>query len=242
MFFNEVDLLKIRLSELTDHVDYFVIAEATETFQGNPKPLNFQQNKAQFSEYLHKIIYIPIDKHYGTNDPWKREAFQRNQILRGLKKCQREDLILLSDLDEIPFAHNIERIESMIDEKEIIFVNHLMFRFHLNRFDPAYTPWPGTVASRYATFRRYGPEKMRQNKHGKFSIEGGWHFSWLGGYDSYIEKLESYSHTEYNEEKFKTREYFEAEVRKYPLIPINRSYPKYVLQNLNELCQKGLIR
>jgi len=154
LFFNEFEVLKIRFAELYDHVDYFVIAEATETFQGSPKPLYFQEYRHLYSQYEDKIIYIPLEKHYETTNPWHRETYQRNLLLRGLKKCESTDLILLSDLDEIPKAGTITQIEQILETEDVVFVEHRVYRYHLNRFDPLVSPWLGTVASYYLTFRQ----------------------------------------------------------------------------------------
>lgn len=60
-FFNELDLLELRLNVLNDHVDYFVISEASVTHTGVPKPYYFEENKERFSKFLHKIIHLKIE-------------------------------------------------------------------------------------------------------------------------------------------------------------------------------------
>lgn len=101
-FFNELELLKMRLEELNDSVDYFVLVESVETQRGTPKPLYFKENKHLYEKYLHKIIHIVVDERHPEMSMWEREHFQRNCILRGLKKCDPSDVIIISDLDEIP--------------------------------------------------------------------------------------------------------------------------------------------
>src|SRR3989344_1858831 len=101
LFLNEFDVLDIRLHEMATVVDKFVIVECTETFRGNPKPLNFPDQASRFAEFTDKIIYVVIDEHFPTDNPWQREFFQRNQIMRGLKDCKDEDIIFVSDVDEI---------------------------------------------------------------------------------------------------------------------------------------------
>lgn len=104
-FFNEIELLKIRMNILNDVVDKFVIVEADKTLRGVPKAFNFEKIKAEFdNEYPDKIIYIKA-----TNCPvlenskdWAIEYFQRNSILGGVYNCKAEDLIMISDIDEIP--------------------------------------------------------------------------------------------------------------------------------------------
>src|SRR5579859_7699219 len=103
-FFNELDLLEIRLNVLNSVVDKFVLVEATLTHQGKPKPLYYNENKARYSGFHDKIIHVIVDKYpdYEGKSSWVLEHHQRNMIMQGLKECQPDDTILISDLDEIP--------------------------------------------------------------------------------------------------------------------------------------------
>ena len=105
-FFNEENILDLRLNILDEHVDFFVIVESTTDHQGNEKKLNFDINK--YKKFQKKIIYIVVEDtldaikkpHLGQNSLVERH--QRNSITRGLKNCSNEDLIIISDVDEIP--------------------------------------------------------------------------------------------------------------------------------------------
>lgn len=108
MFFNEIELLKMRLEELDDVVDNFVLVECAETQRGDPKPFYFQENRHLFEKYLGKIIHVMVEERHPELELWGRENFQRNCIARGLQHCQPSDLILISDLDEIPRASLIQ--------------------------------------------------------------------------------------------------------------------------------------
>ena len=99
-YLDEDMLLDIRLNILDKYVDYFVIIEGNKTWKNNSKNFNFDINK--FKNFKNKIIYIPIDDLPDGNDPYLRENFQRNCILRGIKKANDNDFIIISDLDEIP--------------------------------------------------------------------------------------------------------------------------------------------
>jgi beta-1,4-mannosyl-glycoprotein beta-1,4-N-acetylglucosaminyltransferase len=101
-FFNELELLKMRLYELNDVVDHFVLVEWVETHRGAPKPLYFMEHKDEFKPYLDKIIHIVIEERHPEMGVWERENFQRNCIARGLQNCSPSDIIIISDLDEIP--------------------------------------------------------------------------------------------------------------------------------------------
>jgi hypothetical protein len=101
-FFNELELLEVRLHELDGLVDKFVLVEATKTFPGHPKPLHFADNRERFSAFADKIIHVVVEDMPGGDGPrdhWVRDRFQRNAIGRGLLNCQPDDVIMVSDMD-----------------------------------------------------------------------------------------------------------------------------------------------
>ena len=100
-FFNELELLQIRLAELSSVVDVFVIAEAPWTFQGQAKPLFFGENRARFKPYLSRIQHIVSDAPPVVTDQWSRELHQRNSLKRGLLEASGDDFVVISDADEI---------------------------------------------------------------------------------------------------------------------------------------------
>ena len=128
MFLNELDLLEIRLGELYDFVDKFVLVETNYTHQGNKKPYYYDENKSRFSDFNDKIIHLKIDykSHlYKSDDtqnhylpPWVNDHNQRNMIMRGLEECNYSDWILMSDVDEIPHRHIIQWVYEGKDIKD----------------------------------------------------------------------------------------------------------------------------
>ena len=92
-YLDEDLLLDVRLNILNDYVDYFVIVEGNKTWQNNPKKLKFDLNK--FDKFKKKIIYVPVKDLPDGQDPYLRENFQRNCILRGLNNSNDNDLRLL---------------------------------------------------------------------------------------------------------------------------------------------------
>lgn len=109
-FFNELELLKIRLEELNDHVDYFVLVESIETQRGDLKLLYVQEKQHLLKKYLSKIKHIIVDERLNsdvidsTKLYWDRERFQKKIITAGLQQCDDLDIIMISDLNEIPRA------------------------------------------------------------------------------------------------------------------------------------------
>jgi beta-1,4-mannosyl-glycoprotein beta-1,4-N-acetylglucosaminyltransferase len=109
-FFNELDVLDIRFAELDPLVDHFVIVEATRTFTAKPKPLYFVENRARYERYAHKIIHVVVDDiPLDAPTHWAREAFQRDAIMRGLTSAKPDDVIVISDCDEIPKPALLQR-------------------------------------------------------------------------------------------------------------------------------------
>ena len=123
IFFNELELLELRLNELAGVVDKFVIVEANETHTHQPKPLHFQENRARFSAFHDKIIYVVVDDMPASPSAWVMERFQRNAIARGLKDCRPDDFVLVSDIDEIPRASVVKKLAQEIPFQNNFFSN-----------------------------------------------------------------------------------------------------------------------
>lgn len=123
-FYNEYDILELRLRTLYDVVDYFVICELDVTQSGDKKPYNFESHKEKYRQYLDKIIYLketdaPVLQHDKLeqenslimNGDWAIENYQRNCIMHALQKCRPEDIVIISDLDEIPNPDILKNIQ-----------------------------------------------------------------------------------------------------------------------------------
>jgi beta-1,4-mannosyl-glycoprotein beta-1,4-N-acetylglucosaminyltransferase len=104
MFYNELDILELRLEVLDKYVDRFVLVESEVTHVGGPKPLFFTENKERFAKWSHKIRHVVMTAEEAPKetDPWHRETYQRNCILRGLDGIDDNDVVFISDVDEIP--------------------------------------------------------------------------------------------------------------------------------------------
>jgi len=265
-FFNELDLLEIRLNVLKDVVDKFVIAEATQTHTGKAKSLIFKENKARFSAFEDRIVYIvvddfpvPSDEHAIRQSSWMRENFQRNAIVRGLTNAKPEDTILISDIDEIPSPAAVLQAKSLpgVTRFEMRFYN-----FFLNFRNYSVPNWPiGTQACSYATFtdettyKGFAPDqfvlaevnqgptltKLRMATATTTLRDAGWHFSYCGGVQAIISKLEAFAHTECNTKKATDPEAIKAALlagrdsvgRGYRFFsePLDDAFPTYIREN-----------
>lgn len=202
-FFNELDVLEIRLKELWDVVDVFVLAESNLSHSGKPKEYIFENNKDRFTQYLSKIRHIKIDDMPETNDSWVREKFQRVCIDRGLYDMASEDIVIISDCDEITRAEIVELIKNDENDYNKYILNIPQFQYKLNYMKVfnvsknanimvtrgrAYT---NAQQEREYTFfwNAKPPETV-------FVDHGGWHFTYLGDDQHAITKIQNFAHTE----------------------------------------------
>jgi hypothetical protein len=185
-FFNELDLLEIRLNILDDHVDYFVLAECEETFSGLAKPLYYNENKSRFSKWNHKIIHH-VNSKIETQNSFERAYYQKENISISIKHLNDDDVVYYGDLDEIWKPQEV-------DDK-VYKLHQLNYSYYLNYRSSE--KWIGTLVGRYKNIKEIGFNYLRANPT-NFKKDGGWHFTNMGGPDQIRKKLESYDHQEYN--------------------------------------------
>ncbi|HEV2340142.1 MAG TPA: hypothetical protein VGT05_05330 [Patescibacteria group bacterium] len=239
-FYNELELLSIRLHELDSVVDKFVLVEGTVTFTNKKKKLFFEENKNKFGEFKNKIIHVIVDDNPETNNPWEIERFQFNAIKRGLQDAEKGDIIMLSCVDEIPRAELVN-IWSKKDQTEIkVFLQRLSY-YYLNYVRADNNFWEGTKMVSKAQLSQYVDlYTIRQNP-AKIRIpESGWHFSYMGGVEKIQQKISSFSHTELNSKKFNNSLYIQSAMkRKHDLygnfilfkVTGMNSLPPYIREN-----------
>ncbi|WCT73004.1 hypothetical protein PQ455_15390 [Sphingomonas naphthae] len=204
MVFNEIDLLEIRLNELDPVIDVFVIVESNTTFQGDAKPLHFQDNKERFARFLPKIRHFVFDGRYDAETPWQREFGQRNALSRGFEDAADADIIIISDVDEIVRADVVKRIQPV---EQITFLQMETYIFYLNWVSDVV--WNMAYAAPAQYIRRYVPDLNaprfeRQTllsdddpeRRADVMGHAGWHLSWLGGSEKILLKMNSFSHVE----------------------------------------------
>ena len=223
MYFDEEVVVDVRLNTLDEFVDYFVIVESKFTHKGDRRELRFNHKK--FEKFKDKIIYVIDDQIYSKtervnpedNEGEKsrkyifnaayRENGQRNLIIKGLSGAKNEDLILISDVDEIPKLSSLNL--KNINEKIILFKQD-MFYYKFNLHLPNLI-WTGTKACKKKHLT--SPQWLRDIKDRKYSFfrfdtffskkkymnikiinDGGWHFSNIKTAKEIEHKLRSYLH------------------------------------------------
>ena len=223
MFYDEDVILDLRLNILNEYIDYFVIVESKFFHNGKERKLRFDIEK--YTKFRDKIIYIIQDNQprgiqkilkddsHGTisakeiNNALLRENSQRNLISQGLKMAADNDLILISDVDEIP---NLEKVKLKETKNEILMFEQDIFYYKLNRYLPNFQ-WFGTKGCLKKNLK--SPQWLRNIKNKKYSFlridtffsdkkyinkkfinHGGWHFSNLKNAEDLELKLKSYLH------------------------------------------------
>lgn len=252
-FFNELDLLDIRLNILNDYVDKFVIVESTKTFTGKDKPLYYAENKERFKEFESKIIHVVVNDFPETDNPWAIECNQRNAIERGLVNCKDDDIILISDLDEIP---NPEYINKYKDIDGIKLFEQRFSNYYINCVRADIQIWLiGTKMLSYYDFKHFFDDKtptfneavveemnkgttanlIRDYKKCYHIKNGGWHFTNMGGAEKVREKFKSFSHTECADENYCNLNALNKRIKEHKgfiILPITDNYfPKYIQEN-----------
>ncbi|MBL9138890.1 MAG: hypothetical protein JNK85_23680 [Verrucomicrobiales bacterium] len=239
-FFNELELLEVRLAELEPVVDHFVLAEATRTHSNQPKPLHFQENRHRFKPYLPKIIHVVVDDCPDSANAWVIEKFQRDAVGRALVGCKPDDIVLNSDIDEIPRRSAVQKLRERMrfgtgvgarvgsavlrqpwlvglvrnlfkkHHPRVWVLEHRQFYHFLNCTSRTLPWWDGTRAVFYRDFTR--ARDLRSWK-GHRLQDAGWHFSYMGGVDRVREKLQAFAHQEYNRPEFIDRQKVESALR-----------------------------
>ena len=222
LYFDEKELVELRIKYLNDLVDHFIVVEADVTHQGKKKEWNFEpllkNNLKNFSQKIHyhklKIDMNEADSERGWiyekvkgGRSWKIENMQRNYIKEACKDFAAKDIIIMSDLDEIPSKEKIKFIKSC-DFQFIAPVAFEHFLFHLDCNHLNLEKWLGSIAVTKEIFDKSKPQELRNNRY-KISqfVRSGWSFSSFGGLNRVREKFEAFAHEEYNKEEFKNDEH-----------------------------------
>lgn len=196
--FNELDLLEIRLNILDPYVDYFVIAESSETFSGKPKPLYYQDNLERFAKWNDKILWIENPK-LETSNSFERAGFQKDNLRKFLiGLADDNDIVYFGDLDEI-FKPRYG-IQKEIPNDKVYNLKQLNYSYYLNNLSSE--EWIGTIVGKWGTIKNNTFNHWRAN-HDSLLPNGGWHFSNVGGVEQIRKKLEAYDHQEFNTESIK---------------------------------------
>jgi beta-1,4-mannosyl-glycoprotein beta-1,4-N-acetylglucosaminyltransferase len=262
-FFNELDILEIRLNVLDSYVDYFILSESTKTFSGLEKPLYYQENKERFKKFNHKIIHnivedtTPLDLH-----PYQRDVFQKDGIKKViLENVSDEDVIIWSDVDEVPNPEAIGDLDSYFEQDSIFhfaqencmgYLNLVevggIIRAMVTDWDYEDRPrWLGTKIFGKSILEKYTLSELRSKQETEKNYRifpGGWHWSYVGSEGLSVEervlkKIECAAHSELNNEQIKqnvarvkdNKDPLGRDYAVYQTVAVDDSYPQYILNN-----------
>lgn len=227
LFFNEIDLLDIRLNLMYNYVDKFIISECDTTFSGIKKGFNFEYHRYKFSKFEDKIIYV---KHYDSGEyvnikniyegrkgeimdkilsnyniikdtpetdngksHWCRDYLHRAYVELGMDVCNDDDIIIFSDLDEMPNPDKLvlDGGSYVLNQRNMIYYMSME-----NKTDK----WYGSFITKYSNIRNNSLGIIRRDRIKNFKIldDAGWHLTFMGGVNRVSQKLMSYAHQEYN--------------------------------------------
>ena len=267
-FFNELEILELRLNILYPFVDYFVIVEANKTHTGKDKDFLFELNKQRYKNFLDKIIYIKLEdlpdiensKSDTYGNKWLLENYQRDKILDGLKNCKPDDIIIISDCDEIPSPEAIKRYK-----KGLFSLSQLRFAFNYNTiyanapysqsakictYDILTNPKQKIKESnkRYCQFSSYGKPTYLRFCRGKKIKNGGWHFSYISDVENLILKASSIVEQQFNNFECKQIADIEKSIQNnedvlkrgdyFVNLKVSNLFPEYLLKNIDKYSEK----
>lgn len=234
----EIELLEIRRHELSlcDDEVVHIVVEANKTHSGWDKPLYYLEHFEEFEQY--NVAYVKVDNMPIGSSPRKMEEHQRNQIKNALSvfSPKDDDIILISDVDEIPRAKQVNKFKpdmqfaALIQDKYAFFLNQL----------ESFQSWDRARLMTWEYLKTRTPEEVRNSGY-DFSIhDAGWHFSWV---IDPVRKLESFSHQELNTpqniERVEAKENIWNE-DDFKIVDIDLSYPEYIVKNIDKF--KHLIK
>lgn len=243
-FFNELDLLELRLEELAPVVDKFVIVESDTTFRGNHKPLNFLDNHERFAAWQNKIVYHVVK---GTDielhspdpqiQPWEREYWQRNAILTALRThgAKEGDTIVLSDLDEIPRRSSL-LLALPLARGEIVDMALNIYCYGINiRAEGDHT----IKVFNYKFMTT--PQQIRTTPPVACYYDAGWEFSSMGTPETISYKLQNFAHWEVDRPEYTDPDEIRARIeartdllgggKQFTQVDIDDTWPEAVKNN-----------
>lgn len=251
-FFNELDLLEIRLNILDKYVDQFVLVEFSTTYSGIPKESQYLLNKERYAKWNHKIKHYIVDdfpndssilemaiKSPNTGrgeDYWIREFYLKESAKKAITHLNDNDTVFISDLDEI---WNPEILFNPDITGKICRPKQIGYYYYLNNRCSEENGWTGTVITDYRTIRESCLNHLRTRSLTP-TIEipnGGWHFGFMGGVEGAKKKLIESNHPEYNgwvntiEERVKNN--IDYRGRGYSYWIDEESLPTYLKENKN---------
>jgi beta-1,4-mannosyl-glycoprotein beta-1,4-N-acetylglucosaminyltransferase len=223
-FFNELDVLELRLTILDEVVDRFVLCESPWTFRGKPKPLVFAEHRDRFARWSDRVVHV-VDDTVPDPNPWENEWRQRGLVSRGWADVPDDAIVMISDVDEIPDPSLVREL-APAPGRVTAFVM-LLSAGYANRIGAE--AWIGTKAMRRGDLGDWNAQHLRGAPNDALDlVRGGWHFSLFGGPQMSAEKMGAYAHSEVDIPYFKDvrrqRAFYDNEVGAW-YVPLDERFP-----------------
>ena len=242
IFNHEIELLEIRLNILNDYVDKFIITEGDMTFSGLPKESHFLNNKERFAKWEDKIILNQINIPE-CESPWHREIYSRNAMV-NLDIFNDDDLIIMSDGDEIPNPEILEQASEWVSDDTHFTFEQSCYAYWMNNLYS--DKWFGTRAATYKYVNNTTVDDIREGTEdeskisGSIITNGGWHFTYLGNEDHIRQKINSFCDRHFDvpevtENISKNLEDGNDVLNRthisYKRVDLDDSFPQYIIDN-----------
>ena len=203
-FYNELDMLRVRLVEHSPFVDSFILVEGDRTFSGQSKPSYFDTMDDRFKEFRHKIIHVKAALNDAPCDAWINERSQRRAILSAVTPSP-DDVLLIGDVDEIVSRNHWARLISEVRQKQAIAVRMSCYYYCINRLTLEDINTTKLYLYSYITRHGLDADSARwlntcvvRPRVWEVPDSYGWHFSYIGSPDFIRNKILSFAHQEYN--------------------------------------------
>lgn len=207
LYFNEKELLELRVNMLKDIVDGFIITDANRTFKGDPKPFTCIETIRELGlpEEMIQVLHVELPSPEDIPDPWVRERAQRDALGVGMRMTPPDSVFFFSDVDEIPKPDALLQAVELAKEDPSRCVRLSMPMFYGRADlrvvnpdgDPMQAPnnWTCGTVVLYEHLNET-PSQIRSNPNGIVvgDCDAGWHFSWMGSADRLKTKITSFSH------------------------------------------------
>lgn len=200
LFFNELDILRVKLEENFNTIDYFILVESNLTFSGKKKEYIFDLNKDLFSEYLSKIIHIKLNQR-SMGNAWKNETIQRNYIKVTLENMDLvdTDTILHTDCDEIIDNRILQEILKNGFKESIYALDLDVYYYDLtHKSCELWNKKAKVFKYNFLKKENVSISVIRELDTPVYPKKAGWHLSYFGGENKIKEKINAYSHQEFN--------------------------------------------
>lgn len=232
--FNGESITKLRLEYMYPYVDKFYICEHRYTYQGKKKEtLFFQTCFEWFVPYLDKIVFL-VDDTLPPGGAWSVEKHHRNYSVQAIKKTIQEPFLLMcADIDEIPNMEEIAEQKGSLYEQAShtpVYLIQKLFYYNLNwlvhGWDKAFL-----ISDRLLQNKEDIEHIRCHEQKQKFVSNGGWHLSYFMSRKEILRKIESFSHSEFNNQTYKNEEFLDSCLKEGYDLFRRREFPRHKQQD-----------